>query len=651
MFNTILLKLLYIACDVIYFLTKFINLEMDIKTYIGLAFALVSSTMSAAAFVEDSERRRIVGFFTVALMLFIVIIKFLPSTGNYKHFYNIDMKPTDDLIESWEVFLTLKRSCSKLNKAISKVCLDQNGLAYNFIVSQSGFCHSTLVSENFFELLKSSDTVSKPSIVAVTNILKIQFRKFRIMSKEIDDDCIKYTVKIDKNFLGQGDCFNKLNFSFSDILSDFYINIDGFKTYSNHVSRNEFIGSKRVPGWYMCHHRYMCYSKKDIKEIRPSKNNEPKIINCTWSERMNIMTNWIKSRPESKNRERLYKYLENCINWYHGRKITNHKTTLEYRIRWENHMKWVLGSECLVERNVTFYEKKTNQVTKHIPVIVDSTKVYKQELKVNKIEVKTNKLVKTGAWYDKEGWLTLKSELVNNKVTPIVYDEGERIEYPKQYILPEGSRKSTIENGTVKVKFSSIEKEISDEWIEVTKSSKLEKTKNIIRADLMDDNYYAVLKNSSRLPMNEYLPVMLSPCLEDVKDFKDKKPKKYSRKKLRNKADYYSEEKNSLKKDFTPKYKDICRKSNSKQSKKEVTFEEGMRCVINSYLKKPYSDFDLKMLDPNSRNYKKKLEEGKIRAPYKINKILAKKFLILINENNVRKVYADDIVVNDSNLS
>lgn len=237
------------------------------------------------------------------------------------------------------------------------------------------FCLNLSDFNKYFNQRYSLITVGQIIATHTDNMFRIE--QVRLVDNKVE---IYYT-DLGTN-LKKGDCYTNLEnyWCFEKVL----ITVGGPMNSNNHIygkgqdiNANEYNSIVRnyKRAFFFKMSNYGWYKKEKI--IIPSKNNCRPLPPLSFEERTNEKNKFIESLNKSNNTIRLSKYLQECINWYHGHKFKK-TATLEYRIRWQEHKKWLLGSPIVKEYlhydlsvekyNVVEYiqEKSTSEEIKHL---------------------------------------------------------------------------------------------------------------------------------------------------------------------------------------------------------------------------------------------------------------------------------------------
>jgi hypothetical protein len=323
---------------------------------------------------------------------------------------------------------------------------------------------------------------------------------------------------------------------------------------------------------------------KNLNRIIPSKNNEIQLPSLSYEERVKVVECFIKKQPDSGNMQRLKRYMLTCVDYYHDKKCSKYHVNPEYRIRWQHHIRWILGSSIklqkihLVELDQDSKFRVKNQKM-HFADNVDSTKIPLGKYK--KLPAPQAELVKTFTKkYNEMKSKKHKNALdairkdrlvmdINYKYVKEEVDIKEAVVIDKWYCTPANDRafwdnhvvtkdncitkkcvcgeihpfriSKTMQsaykndpNYIAEGKFAERHKQ-NEEWIHVSKGLK-HTTKTIVQENFYS-NYFGVLENV--IPYNsrdkDYLPINLSPEIEDIElSMERKKSKEKNKKKGKN---------------------------------------------------------------------------------------------------------------------
>lgn len=234
---------------------------------------------------------------------------------------------TDDFNLDW------KYLPSELTEQNFKITKDGNNINEKTIIAE-GLDQKFISFEDNYEkniLTSLVSTVSNRS-VEIVKVMKYENDTFNIYYKYVltpsERICIKY-------------------FKFYDYFRYHYHNRVGVNHPMNHIKPYDTRTDdrhfyKRIYGLNLLLHGLDYY--KDIEKVRSESNHEDKLKPMNYLERVETLKRFINNRKESNNRDRLRKYLQSIVNWYHGKKYT-YNVTPEYRLRWKKHVDWIIGSE------------------------------------------------------------------------------------------------------------------------------------------------------------------------------------------------------------------------------------------------------------------------------------------------------------------
>jgi hypothetical protein len=450
----------------------------------------------------------------------------IPRWDDYSTYSSLECDLVDGVEEDIDIkFLGDMITEPKYSFFMSK---DYYIVKYFHFGDESRNCRKTFADKQFINDLKdaidNNDKVKSNLLISMCAIEEEIC--FYAPNYVLTEEGIRVRVTINSKKDVRQVCFERLELGFWDIFKTFHIRIYSKGNLLNHVDRQPFEGSQPVDFFYMYSMKRFCY----YKGWTSAKNYNEPLGPCTYTERLEKVNEWVDSLPESKNRDKMRKYLNACIAWYHSAPYNKPKTTPEYRSRWKNHVLWAIGSPILNKTTLYRSEGEKNVIAKRIERPVQSIHTKEERIVDEDVELELTYHIKTFPHISNHIDAGLYSDIVKRRSKPAlnpiaVLDNGELHQVEKSNLRAEPALMSRIRN-TNAVEIINPKVKKTSSWVFVEKHYK--PCHEFVKQDPLFKNYYAVLE-SVKLPKTSPMPFDLSPYKEDYelkKSIKKKNPKK-----------------------------------------------------------------------------------------------------------------------------
>lgn len=432
-----------------------------------------------------------------------------------------------------------------------------------------------------FKCYKNNDTIEmdRKSYYSITmdpsarvfEYMILELFKFNIRATKVEHDvdtatCFYYDA-MGSNI---GGCFEKLELKWYEIFAQFHHYVGGQDFHNNHIQRSPFPGSSTIYGFQIFdYYKYKYY--KDLNKIVSSANNEKPLPALNFHDRMAELDKFINKMPDTGNTKRLKIYLTTCVKWYHGFKISKLSPTKEYRVRWKNHVEWILGSPILlaapvVKKNILIEKKKV--ITEEITVTDKTVTFLHAPEKYMMLNIKDEKLIKQEHFPEINGKKKKsKLKLVNDCQC------GSKCEFE----FKNGEDVGDLRKGKSIMAHEFKRYETNHEWCLVGKSKKT--TFISPKSESLDfKNRFITLQNLCDVSLDDAtMPAHIAPYMEDsVVD-----PMPYTGQQIAALATKKERREATLKlNEWKQKNKDKGKKTTSKKSKNISNFEKNRKIEI-----------------------------------------------------------------------